>query len=344
MGIICFILVLGVTILVHEFGHYLFAKLSNTYVFEFSIGMGKKILSYKKKGGETEYNLRLIPIGGFVQLAGEDPKDENNIPKDRLLNNKKFYQKFLIMVAGAGFNFILALFALFLYGAIWGSPSLSTTIPNVVVDSPAYVAGLEAGDKIMKINGNNTYTIDDVQIYLFLAEEGATTFEIKRKDQTKLISVTPLEEKEAQEKGYSYGIEYSKKQDHGFLNAIKYSFAKTGAMFNQMFITIKSLFTGGVGMNDLSGPVGIYGIVDSARQAGFQYLLELIALLSINVGVINLLPFPAFDGGRILFTIIEKITGKKINPNVENIIHTIGFMLLMALMIYVTCNDILKLF
>jgi len=347
LSIIYFILILGVIVLVHEFGHFFFAKLFGIYVYEFSIGMGPKIFSKKGKKGETVYSIRAIPIGGFCQLAGEGVEEDLKLPKDRLLQSKPVWQRFLVMFFGAGNNFILALIVLFFLGLIMGSPSNSTVIPNVIENSPAYNSGLLAGDKIISIDGQKTKSIDDVQICLAIAS-GETEFRVLRSDKELTFKVTPLTEEEQkalpEENRYSYGIQFSQEREYGFFGAIKYAFTKFTSLFRQMVLTFKFLFTGKVSVRELSGPVGIYSAVDQTKNNGIASLFSLLALLSLNVGFVNLIPFPAFDGGRILFLLIEKIKGKPVKPETENLIHNIGFFILLGLVILVTINDIIKFF
>lgn len=343
LSIIYFVLILGTIVLVHEFGHFFFAKLFGIYVYEFSIGMGPKVFSKKGKKGETTYSIRAIPVGGFVQLAGEGMEEDEKLPKDRLLQSKPIWQRFLVMFFGAGNNFILAIIVLFFLGLINGSPSTSTVIPSVIDGSPASIAGIMNGDKVLAINGDRTKTLDDLQLYLTIAE-GETTFKILRDNEEKEIKVTPLTGEEATNAGYSYGITFDNELEKGFVSAIKYAFTKTWALMRQLVITLKELFTGGVGVKDLSGPVGIYQVVDQTKSSGISNLFYLLALLCINVGFINLIPFPAFDGGRILFLLIEKIKGSPIKPETENLIHNIGFFFLLGLILLVTFFDISRIF
>lgn len=345
LNLIYFIIILGLIVLIHESGHFLFAKLFNIYVYEFSIGMGPKLFSKKSKKGETVYSIRAIPIGGFCSLAGEEGDNDDKIPKDRKLFAKPVWQRFLVMFFGAGFNFIGALLILFSIGLIWGATDMKPILGEIVEDNPAYVAGLKEGDYVKKINNHKIKSSDDILIYLQVEDKSKPiTFTVERNNQEYKFKVTPIEEEVDGNKIYRIGVKVNNEVNHGFIPAIKYAFEKTGSLFRQMAITIKGLFTGGLSVNQLSGPVGIYNIVGEQRQAGFENILYLIALLSINVGFINLLPFPAFDGGRILFLIIEKIKGSPVKPETENLIHTVGFFLLMALMIYITFNDIIKLF
>lgn len=345
MTIIIFILVLGVIIFVHELGHFLFAKLTGVYVYEFSLGMGPRLLH--KKGKETEYCLRLIPIGGFCSMAGEEVDEEQiKVPKKRRLQAKKPWQRFLIMFFGPGFNFIFAILTLFFVALIWGSPNYDPIVSDVTKNYPAYQVGIEKNDIITRINNHKISTLDDVSLYLTIADpKGETTIKVKKKNGVgKTYHIRPKKIMEKGTTSYKYGIGLKSEKKYGFLNSIKYTYVKTGSLFKQMLVTIQSLFTGGIKIQQLSGPVGIYSIVGEQSKAGLASILYLMAFLSINVGFINLLPLPAFDGGHILFIIIEKIKGSPISQKTENMIHTIGLFLLMALMVYITFNDILKLF
>ena len=343
LSILYFVIILGIIVFVHEFGHFFFSKLFGIYVYEFAIGMGPKIFSWKGKSGETTYSVRAIPIGGYCQLAGEGAEEDKKLPKDRLLQSKPAWQRFLVMFFGAGNNFLLALVVLFFLGLVIGCPSNSTVIPSVIEDSPVALSGLKAGDDIRYINGNRTKTLDDVELYLELSK-GETEIIVLRDGKEEKFIVNPLDGDEAKKKDYRFGIEFKEEIEHGFLPAVKYGFTKFASLTRQMFITFKSLFTGDVSVKDLSGPVGIYSAVDKTRVNGFSNLFYLLALLSLNVGFVNLIPFPAFDGGRILFLLIEKIKGKPVKPETENLIHNIGFFILLGLIIYVTVNDIIKLF
>ena len=422
LTLIYFILILGAIVLVHEFGHFFFAKLFGIHVYEFSIGMGPKLFGWKRKNDVTDYSIRAIPIGGFCALAGEDNEydDQEKVPKDRRLNAKPVWQRFLVMVFGAGNNFLLAILLLFIIALGWGATTNEAIVSEfsnyitvteskvadlkkndkilmidnievnanensdleyylnkvdskkvtviverkgkeakVTVDSskllekvttdvpvtPAEKAGLQIGDKIVKINGHKIKSSDDVSIYLQIeAKNKPITFTVERDGETLDIEVTPAKETVDGNVIYRVGIMSKGKTEHGFIPAIKYTFTKLVALIRQMIITFKGLFTGGLSVKQLSGPVGIYNIVGtSAKSGGLVNLLYLTALLSVNVGFLNLLPFPAFDGGRVLFLIIEKIKGTPVKPETENKIHTIGFFLLIALMIYITFNDVIKL-
>ena len=212
--------------------------------------------------------------------------------------------------------------------------------------SVAYKAGIEKGDKVLSINGHKVTTSDDLTLYLAVAnpKEKNEIKVLKENGKEVTYKVKPEKIKVKGETSYKYGVGIKQEKTHGFIEALKYTGRKTVSIFKQMFITIGYLFTGGIKLNQLSGPVGIYSIVGESSKAGFANLLYLMAFLSVNVGVINLLPIPAFDGGHILFIIIEKIKGSPVNPDLENKIHAIFLMLLMGLMVIITFNDILRLF
>ena len=345
LSLIWFILILGAIVAVHEFGHFIFAKLSNVYVYEFSIGMGKKIFGKKRKNGETEFCLRLVPLGGYVMIAGEDVEDEN-IPKDRQMCNKGFWSRFLILFAGAFFNFIFAFLLLFVSALIYGAVSTKPYIGDVSPEYPAYSAGLESGDLVLSIDGEKISNWDRGLVKLQTTNGDAVVFKVQKTDGSIVeYTVEPILVKDDDgNETYKFGISTAYEKEYGFVKSLEYACNKTVSLFGSMWDTLKYLFTGRVGVNQLSGPVGIYSIVDTQAEQGLEAILYLVAYLSINVGIINLLPFPAFDGGRILFLFIEKIFRKPVSKKVENIFHSIGFFLIIGLLIYVTFNDILRLF
>lgn len=345
LSLIWFLLILGAIVTVHEFGHFIFAKLSNIYVYEFSVGMGKKIFGKKKKDGETEFCVRAVPLGGYVMIAGEDVEDDK-IPKDRQMCNKGFLSRFLVLFAGALFNFIFAFLILFVSALIYGAVSMKPYIGEVAENYPAYEAGIESGDLVLEIDGEKIKSWDKGLVKLQITDGDAVTFKVQKANgDIREYLITPkLVLDEDGSESYKFGIATKYDKEYGFIKSLNYACAKTISLFGSMWDTLKYLFTGKVGVNQLSGPVGIYSIVDSQSKQGFEAILFLVAYLSINVGIINLLPFPAFDGGRILFLFIEKIFRKPVSKKVENIIHTIGFMIIIGLLIFVTFNDILRLF
>lgn len=342
MTLLYFIIILGVIIFIHELGHFICAKKSGIYVYEFSLGMGPKIFKFNRKNDETDYCLRLFPIGGFVQMAGEEIDDDENVPKDKKFNSKNFGQKFITVIAGIMMNFILAVILLFVVGLINGAPQNKAIVGAIDPNYPAYTSGLQEGDQILKINGRNANTSDKLTLQLQVFQGENINVEIERNGVIQQLTLTPKEVKEDGEIYYRYGFQIEDEVETGIFASLKYAFTKTFSLVHQMIFIIWYLITGQLELGSLAGPVGIYSVVGSAAASGLVSLLYLTAYISINVGFINLLPIPAFDGGRILFLIIEKIKGSPVDQKLENTIHTIGFFLLMALMILITYNDIIR--
>lgn len=346
LTLIVFILILGIIILVHEFGHFLWAKKFGIYIYEFSIGMGPLIHTFVGKDN-IKYNLRAFPIGGYVSMAGEVLEEEDeNIPKDRCLCNKPVWQRIIILAAGVFNNFVLAIVILLAIGIFYGSTTLNATIGDVVENYPAYEAGLKTGDKIVAINNKKVNYWDEVQIILYYkSDKDYTNFTIEHKDGTKEnVKITPTVEERDGVETTVYGFGIKQDETHGLWAKVKYAFERFSAIISSMWLTLVGLFTGKISIKALSGPVGIYQVVGTSMAYGFYQVVYLVAYLSVNVGLINILPFPAFDGGRIFFALIEKIKGSPVNPKVENWIHTIGFILLMILIIIITIRDVINLF
>lgn len=352
--ILLLIFILGIIILVHEFGHFIWAKTFGVHIYEFSIGMGPLLHTHKGKKDGINYNIRAIPIGGFVSMAGEvydsGEVDENNkkIKKDKLMCNKKWWQRLIILVAGVVNNFILAIVILFIYTLIWGGGAITPKVLNVVEDKPAAAAGLKSGDVITNINGYNVSSWDKAQIILYYKNTNEYyTFEVKHTDGTKEeIKIKPeiIKDEETGAESKLFGIQIDAEDTSNVFKSFIYSIRKFNSIISSMVYTIWGLISGKIGLSALSGPVGIYEVVGETINYGINYFLYILAFLSINVGFINILPFPAFDGGHVLFLIIEKIKGSPVNAKIENTCHLIGFILVFLLMIVVTISDIIKLF
>ena len=348
--ILVLIIILSLLIFVHELGHFIMAKKNGVYVYEFALGMGPKIFSFKRKNKNdpTEYSLRAFPIGGFCSMAGEvEYVEDENVKKHEYMCNKTPWQRFQILVAGVAMNFILALILLFIQALIFGSSNPEPVVGRVEEGYPISNAGIEIGDKILSINGRKITSWDKITIALALKyDKKAYTFEVEKKDgTTKTYDIIPTVVKnEDGTESKVFGLGQSEEIEKGFINAIKYSFTKFISTISTMNSIIGNLLIGKLSLDSLSGPVGMYSVVGQSISYGFNSILFLTAYLSINLGYVNFLPFPAFDGGRILFVIIEKIKGSKVNPKLENTLHNIGFILLMLLMLVITFNDIIKLF
>ena len=359
INILLFILILGLLVFVHEFGHFITAKKSGVFIHEFSIGMGPAIKTWKGKDG-IDYSLRAFPIGGFVQMAGEiyEDDDTNKVPKDQFMCNKKWWQRLIILCAGVFNNFLLAILFFFLIALIWGAPSLEPKIDGVIPNSPVaatqtievdengkevITSGIVGGDVITAVNGKKVKTWDKAQLLLIMkSSDDVYSIEVTHKDGKK--ETFDLERKEFEdeegEKMTGFGFTMKNEYSHGFLAAIKFAFQKFASISEQMWMTLGGLFSGKISLNSLSGPVGIYSVVGETRKAGIANVIYLTAILSINLGIMNILPIPALDGGHVLFLLIEKLTRKKINQKVEATVTNIFFILLMALMLYITIHDV----
>ncbi|MDD4547631.1 MAG: RIP metalloprotease RseP [Bacilli bacterium] len=345
MTIIYFVLVLGITVFIHELGHFIFAKKAGIYIYEFSIGMGPRLFKFERANDETVYSIRLFPIGGYVSMSGEEVEVDENVPVEKRFQSKTWIQRFLTIVAGVTFNFLLAIVLLFIVGLVAGVPNNEPIIKSLDSEYPAYNTELQPGDKIIKVNDDKIRSIDRLLLELQLNSGKTITLEvIDQNNNQKNVELSPKKVTEGEQEVYRYGFSLNNEVTEGLIPSIKYSFVKTGNLLEQMMVIIKSLVTGELKLDALAGPIGIYNIVGETAKAGLINLIYLIAFLSINVGFINILPFPAFDGGRLLFLVIEKIKGSPINAKVENIIHNIGFALLLVLMIVITYNDILRIF
>lgn len=343
MTLVYMILILGIIVFIHEFGHFLFAKKAGIYVYEFSLGMGPRIFKFNRKNDETEYSLRLFPIGGFVRMAGEEVELDEEIPVDKRMQSKTWIQRFLTVIAGIMFNFILAIVVFFIVGLLNGA---SQNKPYISFVSDGVNSDLvNVGDKIIGINGKRVVFTDVFVLEVQLSNGKPLNLRIRDVNgNEKDVVLNPIEVTENGETSYKYGIGLGDDVKTGVFASIKYAFVKFISLIVQMVLVIVNLFTGKLGLSSLSGPVGIFNVVGESAKAGFVDLIYLLGFISLNVGFMNILPIPALDGGRILFLIIEKIKGSKVDVKVENTIHTIGFALLMLLMLVITFNDIIKLF
>lgn len=350
MTVIYFILILSVIIIIHELGHLIAAKHFGVYCKEFSIGMGPMI--YQKQINETAWSIRALPIGGYVAMAGEtledDGEDEEDIPFERTINGIKPWKQIVVMAAGAIMNILLA-WVIFVgitayqgQIAIPGSPIITSFSEN----SPAEKAGFHVNDEIIKVqNGTHSETVDEFDDVVEFINyfQGETTFTVLRDGKEVQIKMTPvLDESENIYKMGVYHDNYDVKKIN-LLEAIPYG---TQKMVDSVATILDSLgkLVQGIGLKNLSGPVGIFKMTDQITQTGFLTTLAFVGLLSVNVGIFNLLPIPILDGGRIFITLIEMLIGRKLSERVQNVIMTIGLVAIVALMLFATWNDITRLF
>ncbi len=340
LTVIYAIIIFSVIIFVHEFGHFITAKLFDVKVSEFAIGMGPAL--FKKQKGETTYAVRAIPIGGFCAMEGENGDSDD----PRAFAKKSKLKRFIILASGAFMNLILGFVVmLILLGVYNQSGFVSTVIDKVEPGMPAFEAGIREGDRVISVNGYRVYMKSEIDVYGSFEE--SYEIKIKRGNEKLTFNVTPRET-ELEAGGETYkrkmiGVSF-KAEEKNFLTLIKYTFHNSVFLGKLVLISLKQLVTGAVSPSNLSGPVGIINEINTAAKSGLSDILYLMALITINLGLFNLLPLPALDGGRILFIIIEAIIRKPVPAKYEGLCHAIGFMLLIALMLYATGNDILRLF
>ena len=334
MTIIVALLLFSLIVFIHELGHFLFARKNGVKIHEFAIGMGPKIYSIKR---DIEYSIRLLPLGGFVSMEGED--GESNDPNS--FGNKSMLQRASVLFAGPFFNIVFAIILMIPVVMYIGTPI--PKFSEVLPDSPAKLAGIKVGDVIKSINGENINSWEQLVESIHNSGGKELKLEIDRDGKIEDINLTPSKNEEG---NYQIGIIPDKEKD--ILGAIPKAFQMTWSMIVQMITFIGQLITGtipGGFENAVAGPVGVIGIVSDAAKTGIIQLVYIASVISLNLGIMNLLPIPALDGGRLLMIGIEAIRGgKKLDSNKEAMLHTIGFMLLMAFMLFVTFKDITRLF
>lgn len=334
------VLVFSLIIFVHELGHFLTARMFGVTVHEFAVGMGPAI--WKKQGKKTLYSIRAIPMGGFCQMEGED----DDSTEEGSFRQKKPIPRMIILAAGATMNLLLGfVVVLFLVtsSAISGGGIPSTTVEQVNPESSA-AAFLKPGDRVLAVNDKAVHIRKDLLFELSQIGGEEATLTVKRDGETFTQAFTPMEYTyEDGSKGYVVGFQTAVKPV-GIGAVLHEAFFQTVWMVKLVFVSLGMLLQGQAGLNDLSGPVGVVGAMTAVAQTGVLDFLFFAAFLAVNIGVMNLLPLPALDGGRIFFVLIELIFRKPIPADKEGWVHAAGFALLILLMLYVTFNDILRLF
>ncbi|MBS4211848.1 MULTISPECIES: RIP metalloprotease RseP [Neobacillus] len=415
--VIAFIVIFGALVFFHELGHFIFAKRAGILCREFAIGMGPKVFSHQK--GETTYTIRLLPIGGFVRMAGEDPEmveikpgyrigllfDKNGQATKLILNNKEKYpncriveveyadiekdliikgypedddenlqtftihpkavivengvasqiapldrqfasktlgQRFMAIFAGPMMNFVLAFVVFIIIALLQGVPTNDPKLGEITSDGAAKAAGLQKGDIVQSIDGSEISSWSDVVEIIRKNPNEKLDFSIVRNGKEMDISVTPNEKTVEGKKMGIIGV-YSPVEKSP-VQAVTAGAKETYFWTTQIFVMLGKLVTGQFSIDALSGPVGIYVSTDEVAKSGIFYLMKWAGILSINLGIMNLLPIPALDGGRLMFFAVEAVRGKPIDRQKEGMVHFIGFALLMLLMLVVTWNDIQRFF
>lgn len=343
MSIILALIIFSFIILFHELGHFLLAKRGGITVEEFSLGMGPRILSTVRGG--TRYSWKLLPFGGSCMMLGED----EGTTEEGSFGSKSVWTRISVIAAGPIFNFILAfVLSVIIIGSIGVDKPV---VLSVSEGYPAAEAGIQAGDTILRMNRKNIHLSREVTNYVTFHQGEAVTIVYEHDGEQKTATLSP---KESEGGRYIFGISVysSYREKTGALETLKYSAYEVKYWIQLTIESLKMLFTGQVGINDMAGPVGVVSIIDdtykeSAADGGFYIWLNMLnisILLTANLGVMNLLPLPALDGGRLVFLILEAIRGKRVDPEREGMVHFVGLMLLMVLMVVVMFNDIRKLF
>lgn len=334
MTIIYAIFMFAVLIFIHELGHFLAAKSSDVRVNDFAIGMGPSIA--KKKRGDTTYHIKALPIGGFCSMEGED--EESDDP--RAFNNKSLGQKAFIVVAGPLMNLILAVLLMTIVVFVIGTAT--TSFESVHPNSPAEKAGIRPGDRAIAVGEVEirdwNHFIQEISIQGGKLKEGEKLDITVDRQGENLTFPTGL--KKHDDGRLIVGV--TTKTERSIKTALVDGPKATWDMTRNMFSILKQLFTGGVSVNQLSGPVGIVYMVDQSAKEGMMMFLYFMALISLNLAIFNLLPLPALDGGRLLFIIIRLFTGDRLSDRTEGFIHAAGLIFLLGLTLYVTWNDILR--
>ena len=359
--LIAALIVFSAVIAIHEFGHFTVAKLCGIQVNEFSIGMGPALWKKIYKG--TQYSLRALPVGGYVALEGEESpesqqaeaardereaEDENSVPPEQRtgipLNEAPVWQRVLVMVAGAFMNFVLGFVVLVILVAAQEGAITSKTIYSIENDALCGQTGLQAGDEIVAVNGRRCFVANDILYELVRTEAYRARFTVKRdgqKVELPDVQFDTWQDEDGQTHmtlGFTvYGIKKTP------LNVLKEAWNSTLYYGRIVFTSLADLVRGHESINNLSGPVGIVTAIGQAASYGWQDLLELLALITINLGVFNLLPFPALDGGKVVFLIIEGVTGHAVPEKLQGTLTIAAFALLFGLMLFATYNDIIRL-
>lgn len=343
MKIIIAIIIFSIIILFHELGHFLLAKANGIRVNEFCLGLGPTIIGFQK--GETKYSLKLLPFGGACMMEGEDEESTD----ERAFGKKSVWARISVVAAGPVFNFIMAF--VFAFILLMNVGYDLPVLVDVTEGYPAEAAGMQAGDEIVKINNSRIHFFKDISTYTQFHPGETVTVIYERDGERYETELTPMYNEEYGY--YMYGFMGSAEYYHGnVLETLQHSIYEVKYWINVTLNSLKSMVTGQVSVNDISGPVGIVNMIGDSYEASvsvsyydaFMQMLYMTILLSANLGVMNLLPFPALDGGRLFFMLVEVIRGKRVDPDKEGMVHFIGIMLLLALMIVVMFNDIRKLF
>ena len=334
------IVMFSIIIFVHEFGHFITARMFGVTVHEFAIGMGPKIFSRQK--GETTYSLRLIPIGGFCSMEGED-SEKTDDPGS--INSKPWYQRLVILSAGSIMNLILGFVITVIFiGVIYAPTGIPTTEVDAVLEQSSLYGELQPGDRIVALNGDRINIRRDLDDLMLENGKNDAVLTVKRDGKKIDFEFTPIDAKRTNgSDAYLVGFT-AKVQPMNLFGLLREGYFNTVYNGKLVFKSLKMLISGQAKVSDVSGPVGVVGVMNEQAQSdGILALLFLASFISVNIGIMNLLPLPALDGGRIFFVLIEAVRRKPIPPEKEGVVHFVGIVILLAFMVFVTWNDIMKL-
>lgn len=368
MNIIIALIMFSILVAIHEFGHFALAKLSGIKVNKFAIGMGPVLFKFNK--GETEYSLRLFPVGGFCAMEGEDDASEDK----RAFRNQPVKNRIGVVLAGPVMNLILGLVLSVVTAGFVSDIIKTNTIREFYPGASSEQCGLQTGDEIISLNGTHIFTTSDISFKFANSQDGVFDVVVKRNgEKIKLDDVkfyreyyyiiedadeeNPEEhyvffdtkeeytgDKELQTAETNVDFKVKRVEKKNFINVLSYSFRDFLSTARLIWISFIDLVRGQYGINDLSGPVGIVSAIGTVREYGLESLMSFINMITINLGIFNLLPLPALDGGRLVFLIIEGIRKKPVPPEKEGMVHFIGIACLMLLMVIVTVSDVSKIF
>lgn len=341
IGLILFDLI----VIIHEFGHFFWAKKFGVKVNEFALGMGPKILKFQK--GETLFSWRMFPIGGFCAMEGEDEVSDN----PRAFETKPAWQRAIIIAFGAIMNLVLG----FVMMIILLAPSkqfASTTVSKFNENAVSAQTGLQVGDKIVRVDGVKISSYKDLSFNIVADGKESFDMDVIRNGETVHLEDVKFEVLQPENGRATTKIDfYVDAIENNFFSLIRQSFLDTVSTVKTVWTSLMGIITGRFSVREMSGPIGIVSVIGEATNEGLKKslwaaianIVALMAMITINLGIINLLPLPALDGGRLMFLIFEMITGKKINPKYEGWVHALGFFLFIAFIIYISYSDILKL-
>ena len=338
------VIVFGILIFVHELGHFIAARIFGVKVNEFAIGMGPKLFSYKGKKSGTLYSLRLLPIGGYNSIEGEDGDSDS----EGSFCTKPVWQRMIIIVSGALMNILLGFIIMTVI--VLTTKNYASNVIDVFVKSdgmteyPTEYGGLKSGDKILKINGDRVHIADEVSYAIF--NEGGSPVNVTVIRDGKKQIIENVQFPTAESGGVVYGMRnfYFKVESKNFVNTVKHTFYGSINSMVQIFDSLKGMLSGKYGFKDVSGPIGVGEAIGQATKIGITPLLTLTVLLAMNLGIFNLLPIPALDGGRLVFLIIEAIRRKPLPKDVEATVNGVGMLVLLGIIVIVAFKDVFMIF